>query len=218
MSAAETLEAWSRIDAWLARHAPGYRAHLNAPVVAEELRQAERQLGVVFSPDLTAWWSRMNGLAPDARSGAPSYQGHLLPEYNDPYPLAQVLERRALHLEAVGETVPPSLADQLAAWLTRCGEDPAGTLYPDEASAVWLPQWLPLAGDGMGGGLFTDLRPGELHGCVVRFTRTGHAAEPEWTSVAGMLTFVADALSDVAPDNGDLGDGTHIGRWPVPRG
>ncbi|WP_326615648.1 SMI1/KNR4 family protein [Streptomyces decoyicus] len=215
MPGTQTLEAWNRIDAWLTRHAPSYRAGLNGPADAQELRNAEQQLGLPLSSDLTAWWSQMNGLSAHPPSSTP-HQGHLLPERNDPHGLSEALRDRAMHIRVIGETVPPPLADEMSAWLTRCGQDPAGTLYPDEAAPMWLPHWLPIAGDGGGGGLFTDLRPGPLHGCVVAFDRNGHGAEPKWPSVASMLTFVADAFEDLSLDAEDFGDGVRIGRWAIP--
>ncbi|MGK5632608.1 SMI1/KNR4 family protein [Streptomyces sp. URMC 123] len=209
----EVSAAWRRIDAWLRRHAPGYRARLNPPASDAELRRAEQDTGATLPGDLVTWWRRANGVSPEPPSGA-RHPGHLLPERYDPYPVAKALDLAALYRRVARETAPSPMADQLDAFLARCGGEPAGTLYPHEAAAVWLPQWLPIAGDAGGGGLFIDLRPGPLHGCVVRHTRTGHADSPAWPSVTSLLTYVADAL-EAAPSPAP-GAGLRIGGWALP--
>lgn len=118
-----------------------------------------------------------------------------------------------MHLRVSREIVPPDLVERWQTWQERCRRDPAAALYPGEASVLWIPEWLPIAGDGAGGGLFVDLRSGPHRGCVVRFNDTGHEATPEWTDSEAMLTHVANALESLPMDTGGA---TVIGAWRVP--
>ncbi|WP_223767319.1 SMI1/KNR4 family protein [Streptomyces huiliensis] len=45
-------ESWHRIDAWLAAHAPSDAALLNPPAAEDDIRQAERVLGIQLPADL----------------------------------------------------------------------------------------------------------------------------------------------------------------------
>jgi cell wall assembly regulator SMI1 len=202
---------WERIDTWLTRHAPRYRERLRPPAEPDQLTDAEREMGVVLPSDLTEWWRCADGFQRTPPTTRPL--GHLLPDQCDPYSVAEAIERRSMHLRVGRETLPAHLVDQWEAWQNRCRQDPAGNLYPNEASALWLPEWLPIAGDGAGGGLFVDLRPGPEHGCVVQFQETGHAAAPTWPDTATMLVQVADALESLAMDwSAEI----VFGSWHVP--
>jgi cell wall assembly regulator SMI1 len=160
----------------------------------------------------------MDGLDRAPAPELPSVTGHLLPETYDPRSVAEADERRAVHLQVALDIVPPPLAAEWEQYTHGCSSDPAGTLYPTEAGPLWLPEWLPVAGDGGGGGLFVDLRTGPRHGCVVVYTRTGHGPAPIWPGVTEMLTDVADRLQslDLASNNG--GGPVVVGRWTVPQG
>ncbi|TQJ92296.1 cell wall assembly regulator SMI1 [Streptomyces sp. SLBN-31] len=184
---------WNRIEHWLARNAPAYHARLNPPADPTSLRRAERETGRPLPDGLTAWWCAADGVSP-ARTPDGHTPFRLLPYGCDPYPVAEALARRELHLRSLYDTVPPPLADSLEEWMARCGEDRAGTYYPQDATPLWLPQWLPVAGDGMGGGLFVDLRAGDLYGCVVRHGTASHGAEPSWPDIESLLACVADRL------------------------
>ncbi|MET8975881.1 SMI1/KNR4 family protein [Streptomyces sp. NPDC004539] len=61
MSTDLTEAAWDRIDGWLRTHAPLTFATLAGPADEEEIRAAERELGVTFPPDLVASLRRHDG-------------------------------------------------------------------------------------------------------------------------------------------------------------
>jgi cell wall assembly regulator SMI1 len=132
--------------------------------------------------------------------------------------VAEADERRAIHLKVAQDTVPPPLAAQWEQLMRGCRGDPAGTLYPAEAGLRWLPEWLPVAGDGGGGGLFVDLRTGPRHGCVVAYTRTGQGPAPVWPGVREMLTDVADRFQSLDLASYDDGEQVVVGRWTLPNG
>ncbi|WP_031009973.1 SMI1/KNR4 family protein [Streptomyces sp. NRRL F-5727] len=56
--------AWDRIDRWLLAHAPRTFATLAPPARDEDIRATERELGVVFPPDLRASLRRHDGARP----------------------------------------------------------------------------------------------------------------------------------------------------------
>ncbi|NML54711.1 SMI1/KNR4 family protein [Streptomyces sp. R302] len=56
--------AWDRIDRWLLTHAPRTFAALAPPAREEDIRAAERELGVDFPPDLCASLLRHDGTRP----------------------------------------------------------------------------------------------------------------------------------------------------------
>lgn len=182
--------AWGRIEPWLAQHEPAYHTRLNPSAAPALLHRAAHDTGCGLPAALVTWWSTVDGVGPDPAAGP----FRLFPHSCDPYPLGDALARRATHLAALRSTVPAELRDTLEQWLLRCAGDPAGTCYPGDTPAIWLPQWLPVAGDGQGGGLFADLRSGPLTGCLIRFTSTSHAARPDWQGMESLLDQVARRL------------------------
>ncbi|MGW8378889.1 hypothetical protein [Streptomyces sp. ODS28] len=179
--------AWRQIERSLSRHHAAYHARLNPPADPALLRQAEHETGRPLPAAPAAWWSTVDGVVPDRGGG----WFRLFPYSCDPRPLGEALARRRMHLEALYATASPGTGDLLEQRLGACALDPAGTGYPAEAAPLWLPQWLPVAGDGMGGGLFADLRAGPRYGCLIRYTTTGHDPDPAWPGIAGLLTEVA---------------------------
>jgi cell wall assembly regulator SMI1 len=208
-TAQEADGAWTRIERWLGRYAPDVHAALCPPASRAALDGVARTSGTELPADLTAWWRRAHGLV---RSPA---TGSLFPDRYHPLPLDDSLEHRANLLDAVRQTCPPELTEQLGVFLDRCALDPAGTLYPHAATLVWLPAWLPVAHDAGGGGLFADLRPGAGNGCLIRYTRHGPAIGPDWPGLAQLLTHVADALETAAAED-PAPAGTALGRWTLP--
>ncbi|MGW2571470.1 SMI1/KNR4 family protein [Streptomyces sp. NPDC001537] len=190
---------WSRIERWLARNAPACHARLNPPADPAALRRAERETGRPLPEGVAAWWRAADGVSPAQPVGGQT-QFRLFPYGCDPYPVAVALARRELYLRSLRDTVPPPLADALEKWLARCSRDQAGTYYSRDTAPLWLPQWLPVGGDGMGGGLFVDLRAGDQYGCVVRHGTTSHDPEPSWSNIESLLAQVADTLEQLGGD------------------
>ncbi|MET9902417.1 SMI1/KNR4 family protein [Streptomyces sp. NPDC006446] len=183
----------------LARNAPACHARLNPPADPAALRRAGQETGRPLSEGLAAWWRAADGVSP-TRPTVGETPFRLFPYGCDPYPVAEALTRRKQYLRALRDTVPPPLADALEGWLARCGQDRAGTYYPQDATPLWLPQWLPVAGDGLGGGLFVDLRAGDQYGCVVRHGTMSHGPKPSWPDMETLLAHVADTLEELGRD------------------
>ncbi|MEV8348068.1 SMI1/KNR4 family protein [Streptomyces niveus] len=61
MTADLVQDSWDRIDAWLREHAPRTLATLLPPAGDEEVAAAQKELGVIFPPDLVASLLRHNG-------------------------------------------------------------------------------------------------------------------------------------------------------------
>ncbi|KAA0940395.1 SMI1/KNR4 family protein [Streptomyces apricus] len=202
--------AWTRIETWLARRAPGVHAALCPPARDRTLKLVAEATGAAPPTDLAAWWKRRHGLR---RSPSP---GSLFPDRCDPLPLEDALRHRALFLDTARRTCPPELRPQLAAFQERCARQPAGTLHPDEALPLWLPAWIPVAHDAAGSGLFADLRAGPRRGCLVRYTNHGQAPEAAWPDLTTLLTYVADTLESLDDSDRETGGTMTIGRWTVP--
>jgi cell wall assembly regulator SMI1 len=209
-TARQADEAWTRIEAWLARYAPDVRAALRPPAGRAALDRVARIAGTDPPADLAAWWNRSHGLS------APTAGGSLFPDRYHPLPLDDSLGHRARLLDTMRRTCPDGMAEQLDAFLDRCAREPAGTLHPHAATLLWLPSWLPVAHDAGGGGLFADLRPGPARGCLVRYTRHGQATAPDWPGLAVLLTHVADSLEEAAEESGAEAAGATLGRWTLP--
>jgi cell wall assembly regulator SMI1 len=54
-------DAWNRITAWLADHAPAAASCVNPPASPAEVAAVERELGHELPADLVSWWHRANG-------------------------------------------------------------------------------------------------------------------------------------------------------------
>jgi cell wall assembly regulator SMI1 len=216
MSAATGVEAsWDRIEAWLSRCAPGYHAALNPPAGIDAIRRAERELGVSIPPDLAAWWRRADGVDHNP-APSPRHLGSLIPNRYNPLSMAEALERRNMHMRVARQCCPPELLNEFEAWTARCSQDPAGTLYPYDASSAWPLAWLPIASDYGGGGLFVDLRTGPLHGCLVPYDRVEHDGYPAWPSIAALWAHVAEALETVTEEDLQAEPEVTIGPWQIP--
>lgn len=61
MTADLVQDSWTRIDAWLRKHAPRTFATLRPPAGDKEIAAAQEELGVTFPPDLVASLLRHNG-------------------------------------------------------------------------------------------------------------------------------------------------------------
>jgi len=178
--------SWARIDRWLAAHAPDRRAALNGPADEDEIRRLERTLHRSLPADLVSSWRCVDGTARRVL---------LIPEYYDPYPIAQALDRWRMHQRVQWEICPSEFTGQVRGFLVDVAARPAGTPGPENDMPIWIGEWLPVAGNGAGGGLLVDLRDGPLHGCVLSYDRETNPRGPLWPSVAAMWHEVAETLN-----------------------
>ncbi|MGK5675731.1 SMI1/KNR4 family protein [Micromonospora sp. URMC 106] len=186
-------QAWHRIEDWLSRFAPRFRAELNPPATAAEIDTVATALGVALPADLRIWWGLSNGV----RHGLGLPSGTLIPDSSSPYPASMALERWRMHLRVQQEVCPPGMREEMERFVAGQNTQPAGTLLPQ---LYWLPRWLPIAGDGGGGGLFMDLREGPRHGCLVEFSRHHQGTTPRWESVTQLWVEVAEELEAIDID------------------
>ncbi|MBM4825954.1 MULTISPECIES: SMI1/KNR4 family protein [Streptomyces] len=176
MSIPAVEESWARIEAWLARHAPVSRARLRPPAAGEEIRAAERELGLVFPPDLVASLRCHDGA--DHGEGAPE-----VAYYGPPARVADIVRHTAM-LRDIGTDLGDVDGDE------------------DELGAYWRQEWLliTLGADGQASdGLFLTVRPGPGHG------RVGHSRTEDapvftpWSSLRHLLADFAEALEEGRP-------------------
>jgi cell wall assembly regulator SMI1 len=207
----ETTRPWDRIESWLSRHAPSYRAILNGPASTAELAAVESAIGVELPAELRAWWLTANGVRP---SGS-RVRGKLIPEYYQPRTAKDALDTRDLLLTIQREVYPTELHAELDAFIIEQTTRQPGTV-PPHSGLIWLPPWLPLAEDGMGGGLFVDLRRGPGQGCVMAYAKDGATTGPRWPDVSAMWTQIADALDAVDHEEFERTNEFTIGRWHLP--
>ncbi|XVU29567.1 SMI1/KNR4 family protein [Actinoplanes sp. CA-054009] len=161
------LEPWERVVEWLRRHCPADADEVGPPAGEADLAAAERAVGVALPADLVAWWRSADGVGHGFR---------LLPGFA-PYSVRDALASRRTWLE-----VSAPSGDSGAAGSACHG--------------VWLPRWLPVAGNGSGDDLFVDLRAGAAFGCVGRFDHEVWEYDgPRWPGVTAMLAEVAEALT-----------------------
>lgn len=207
----EVERAWHRIEDWLSRFAPRFRAELNPPATAAEIDTVATALGVALPADLRIWWGLSNGV----RHGIGLPSASLVPDFSSPYPTSIALERWRMHLEVQQKSYPPGPREEMARFVAGQNTQPAGTLQPQ---LYWLPRWLPIAGDGGGGGVFIDLREGPLHGCLVEFSREHQGTTPLWESVTQLWVDVADELEAVDTDmlRSNRIDDLGFGSWRPP--
>jgi cell wall assembly regulator SMI1 len=183
-------ESWDVIVNWLGRYSPPELALIRSPAAEDDIRDAERTVGMVLPDELVAWWRRADG-----QTG----RGSLLPPFYSPYSVRTALERRDVWMTAWNGVVEQASVYQFAALVAQ--EDRA--LAGSPCKGAWLPRWLPIAGDGGGNDLFVDLRLGPAHGCVRQFLRDDGAGDVTlWGGVAAMLAEVAAALTQEVPVHG----------------
>jgi cell wall assembly regulator SMI1 len=75
---------------------------------------------------------------------------------------------------------------------------------PGTVAHTWLDAYVALTQDGMGGGLFVDLRPGLLHGCVRWWDKV------DADDLGVLATSVAALITDVSHS---LRTGASVGGW-----
>jgi cell wall assembly regulator SMI1 len=198
-------QAWARVEAWLRRYGPRTFAALEPPATDVDILQMEEVLGGSLPAQLEVWWRTANGVS-DLRPGP---GGFLIPERWTPYSTRASLATWRARIAAQWSVWPEPEHVDYSAGLDRLRQLPAGT---PTSMWLWLPEWLPLAGDGPH--LFVDCRSGPLRGCVMVDDETEGQRGPLWPSVAAMFADVADRLEAAAAE--ELDDEPEIGRWRLP--
>jgi cell wall assembly regulator SMI1 len=142
-------QAWARLLTELAERAPATRAALRG--AADHDPEVADSLGIELPAEIREWFTLHGGAQPFGH-------GQVLP-FNTvlslPAAVDSVLRTRRIWWSA-------ELVDHVA-----CDRQPAGTV-----AGTWLASYLYIGQDGMGGGLFVDLRGGPLHGCVRFWDKT----------------------------------------------
>jgi cell wall assembly regulator SMI1 len=173
-------DSWTRIEAWLERHAPGTFAALSSPAERPAIAAAEEVIGLPFPEALAESLLRHNG----------SNDRTLLPPF---YSLVDT----------------SSIADTWEGCMLIHGEgdeDDEEEGDPGTGSGPWWhPRWIPFARDASGNYLIIDQRhnrpPGRIGdrdhetGCVVR-------PHPMWASLPALLEATATALETGEPADG----------------
>jgi cell wall assembly regulator SMI1 len=181
MSSIET--AWLRLVDELATRAPGTRVALRPPAPGVDV-VAER-LGVELTGEVRDWFGLHGG-------AAPFFDGQVLP-FNTVLSLLDAVEATLLTRSIWWRH--DQHVDRAAA-----ERQPAGT-----TAHTWLANYVYIGQDGTGGGIFVDLRPGPLQGCV-RFWDKVEAdlGQLAATSITDLLAAVHSAIS---------AEGTDVGGW-----
>jgi cell wall assembly regulator SMI1 len=168
-------DPWDRIIRWLRRYAPVSAAHLGPPATKDDIAFVEALLDRQLPADLLAWWRRS--------CGTTGFRVQLI-RTHVPYTIDEAVDCREVMLDVA------SCDDD--AEVAELASQPAGS-----PCTYWLPPWMPIAQDGMGDYLFTDLRPGPLHGCITNWYKYDAAGDkPRWPSAAAMLAEIAHALEN----------------------
>lgn len=173
-STSTVAQAWTRIDTWLARHAPVTGAALAGPADANALSALQQAIGFEPPAELVDSLRVHNGLAEWA---------HPLPIY-PPLSTLEIAEHYLLFgeiAEAQGLYDPSTGAIEL----------------PDGAAEPWWhPQWVPFAQLEENAQVI-DLRPGPEHGRLgVVLHDEVFTFDDAYPSLASYLTATADALDN----------------------
>lgn len=169
--------SWSRVTAWLERHAPVTAAAVRPPAGAAEIRRVEEAVGRPLPPELTAWWALMDGIA-----GGSYRAGFPIPPFWMPLPVAGARERWA----GFESGAPDECCRPDGTHATAAGEPLFGS----------CPATLPICWTLRGDLLVADLRDGDQHGCVMEWLPEEGYAVVLWPGVAAMLADTADQLED----------------------
>ncbi|WP_318196385.1 SMI1/KNR4 family protein [Streptomyces sp. MCL20-2] len=164
-------ESWTRMDAWLARHAPRTFTALAPPAERSAIAAAEQAIGQPFPEPLVESLLRHNGM------------GHfdLLPPFWSLLDVEGITRAWQMRMEIHGDEAAE--ADE---------GDPNGEYGP-----WWHGQWIPFAFDGAGDYLVVDRRssryPGRI-GHADHETGCSFRHHPMWASLQALLDATASAL------------------------
>ena len=139
------LAAWQRLLAELDRHAPATRAAMRAP--APSYGDEEVRLPVALSTELRSWFGLHGGFEP-------WFHGQIFP-FCTAIDLHTAVEDSLLRRQ-LWQGPPLDEGD-----LRKLAKRAAGGV-----ARTWLDPYVAIGADGMGGGLFVDLRSGAQSGCV----------------------------------------------------
>jgi cell wall assembly regulator SMI1 len=178
---APVSESWSRIDAWLAAHAPVSLARLRPGATPAELAAAEQVLGTPLPADLAASLACHDGLADEAARMLPDM---LL------LPVKGVVEQWELRCEVNAEL----LEDEP-------DEEP---LRMANGEPYWHPLWIPVA-HFQGDLEVIDMRPGPGQGRLGWSSHDGSSNFQGWPSLGAYLQAVADVLMTGRETSGSVG-------------
>jgi cell wall assembly regulator SMI1 len=176
VTSSDLSELWQRFETWLAAHAPGDHAALNAGASAADVRRLEEELEFPLHPDLRRLLSRHDGVAVRRASTEPG--GFLLNYFlldtagilKNQLILAE-MEQRAID-EGDGEAVSGVIAHHM---------------------------WVPFAGSFSGDMLFVDHRPGPQFGEIGETNFGAPAYSVLWPSQEAMVRELCDGVESGSP-------------------
>ncbi|GAA3628618.1 hypothetical protein GCM10022223_52560 [Kineosporia mesophila] len=174
----ELSQAWTDYLAVLQEHAPATRASILPPGELD-LESAQQVLRSPLLPSTVTWFGLHGGTTPE-------YNGSPLP--------------RCLPLsldEAVDNTEMIRDIWQLTFDLDL---DPPETGTAGDVMGTWLDEYVLIAANGSGGGLFVDQRPGSFQGCVRYWDKVDADEDPVVSpSLQQFLVEVAASVQDRRP-------------------
>jgi hypothetical protein len=202
---AEIEQSWAVIRAWLERAVPGSLTAVPSPSVEPPMP--------AFWPTPTAairaWWRCTAELVDGVERIGLLPPGFAPLSPQDAHGQQEMLFQ---HRNPVLSDLWPT-PDAVQLW----DREPAGTPH----NLAWLPSWLPLGVDVLGGLLFADLRRGPLRGAVRSFFHDSGAGDRiRWPGVRTMLADVAAGLSGGVPVDGCVAHVDEQGRFrwrPAPQ-
>ncbi|MGW7067039.1 SMI1/KNR4 family protein [Streptomyces sp. NPDC054855] len=164
-------ESWTRIETWLARHAPRTFAALEPPAERSDIAAAEKIIGQPFPEPLVESLLRHNGTGDD----------DLLPPF-----------WKLLNVQIIARDW------QLGMRIYRDELEGAEEGDPDgDFGPWWHSHWIPFAADGGGDTLIIDQRPHHRRGRIGEADHeqgTRFGAYPMWSSLPALLDATAKAL------------------------
>jgi len=185
----DVTRAWSAIDGWLARFAPGSAAAQHPPATAEAIRAAEQEIGLRFPADVVRSLLRHDGQ----------------PRYCTDFPGYPLLS-----VAGIVETwhIMVEVAEDLG------GDDDSD----DSDDRWWHRAWLPVS-ELDGSVDVVDLRPGPGHGRLGWRPKDDNVRFGEGPpTFAANLTRIAVALTTGGDVDGEVpyltGDGTLLWDYP----
>ena len=179
---------WTRLERWLAEHAPPAAAGLNPPASAEQIAQAEATLGVRFPDDVRACYLRHDGQDADAPWMIDGWEW--------------------LSLER--------MCDEWAVWkgLLDDGDFEDATSGADGVRVRtdwWHPGWIPFTYSGAGDHHCIDLAPA-AQGEAGQIIEMWHDDDPRPVVANGIRAFLSDYVDALEAGQYVFDDGQLLPR------